>query len=112
MFICQRDDICYMQECEHEDCKKIGQTKKSLVKNIKEDRKDKNAGGFVVGDLVKYKASFLQSVQMYTNVPKDGIITDITYGMLVKVQWCNSDFPEDINEFNIMHVSEPDYSGI
>lgn len=110
MFICQHDDVAYMQECTHEDCKIVGQT---LKDTISEQKKNREGGTcFSVGDIVKHKASFLQSIQMYTNVPKNGIITHVSRGMLVKVRWCDSVTDESINEFNIMHASEPDYSGM
>ena len=67
---------------------------------------------FKVGDVVKHKAKFLQSIQWYTDVPKDGIVRGHNNSGYPKVQWCDDDCEAGVVIHpDIMLASEPDYSG-
>lgn len=65
---------------------------------------------FKVGDIVKHKAKFLQSIGWYTNVPKNGKVTAVN-GDFITVDWNEYDAPNRIHAANIMHGKKPDYSG-
>ena len=66
---------------------------------------------FKVGDIVKYKASFLQSAGMYTNVPVDGKVK-ATRDSIVYVTWCDRNQVTPVQASNIMLESDPDYSSM
>ena len=70
---------------------------------------------FKVGDLVKHTSKFLQSVGWYTNVPKDGKVTEMRpmgHEVWPVIQWCDDDTARMINPVNIMPAGKPDYSGM
>jgi hypothetical protein len=73
------------------------------------------APAFKVGDIVKHKASFLQSLQWYTNVPKDGLVTAIRKSAadrsILTVRWSDG-HETNILDVNVMLASKPDYTGM
>ena len=63
-------------------------------------------------DLVKYKASFLQSVGWYTDIPRHGTVTEVCNENYVMVEWYDRDYDTMVNVSNIMLLGKPDYSGM
>jgi hypothetical protein len=66
---------------------------------------------FKPGDIVKYKAVFLQNIGWYTNVPKDGRVEKAN-GSIVYVFWCEATEATPVNAANIMPTDKPDYTGL
>jgi hypothetical protein len=66
---------------------------------------------FKVGDVVKFKASFLQSVQWYTDVPMNGVVKELLKYGNVLVAWCDG-YESGVHPKNIMLNGKPDYSGL
>lgn len=66
---------------------------------------------FKVGDLVKHRAAFLQSVGWYTDVPTDGKVITVNDRTL-RVAWCDSDRLTTILKTNVLLAGKPDLSGL
>lgn len=68
---------------------------------------------FQVGDIVKYRAKFLQSVGWYTDVPINGRVEAINDRMqMPSVLWSDRDEPILVHPANIQLASKPDTSGL
>lgn len=69
--------------------------------------------GITVGSLVKYTGRFLRNIGWFTDVPKDGKVTEVKAPYAL-VQWC--DKPEGevtrVRMENIMLADKPDYSNL
>jgi hypothetical protein len=57
---------------------------------------------FKVGDIVCYRTQFLRSVDMYTDVPKDGVVTDGSDSHFPLVRWCDRDQTVRVNTANLV----------
>lgn len=63
---------------------------------------------FIAGDIVKFKGSFLRSVGWYTDVPRNGKVSEV-HEQHVKVGWCDG-HDSSVHVKNIMLDGKPDLS--
>lgn len=64
---------------------------------------------FHVGDIVRYRAAFLQSIGWYTNVPVDGKVMRNLAEPFVEVVWSDGQ-KRTVHEGNLIKRGRPDYS--
>jgi hypothetical protein len=60
---------------------------------------------FTVGDIVCHRAAFLRSCGWYTNVPKNGRVTNVenmSKYQLLTVEWTNDEAPSKILSANVI----------
>jgi hypothetical protein len=86
-------------------------TAAAVASGIVRTAQKRQPASFQPGDVVKYKASFLQSVGWHTGVPKNGKVVGVAEGLgFPIVDFADGGEPRPVNPANLQMAGKPDYS--